>query len=96
MIAIGKGIGQNDRAHGRYNRNIRIEYNTFRGSDPCLLKADGVDGLTLCNNKVEESTGYPAQHQYAKPFELEFSNHARLEDPKPVAPDAAGAQELLK
>jgi len=78
VIQVGAGIAENERAKSRYNRNILIENNVFRGFDPRLIKAYSVDGLTMRNNKVETSTDYPPQHPDAKAIEVEFSDHQQI------------------
>lgn len=47
------------------NRNIRITDNLIRTSDPRLLKAHGVEGLTFRGNTVEPTETYP--HDQAGP-----------------------------
>jgi len=42
-----------------FERNIRIEGNTFRAFDPLLVRATSVDGLTFRNNVIERNAEYP-------------------------------------
>ena len=80
-IEVDAGIAESERHASRYNRNIRIEGNTFRVFDPRLVKGYSVDGIVFRNNRVETTAGYPVLHKDGKAFDLEFSDHVDLEPP---------------
>jgi hypothetical protein len=80
------GIAKGERAVSRYNRNIRIQNNTFRVFDPRLVRDYSVDGLVFQINWLETCADYPSLHAKEKPFDVEFSDHIHLEPPTPYRP----------
>lgn len=53
VITVGAGISENYRNVDYYNKNIRIEDNTFKISNDCILNIYCVDGLSFQKNKIE-------------------------------------------
>ena len=54
-----------------FERNIRIEQNTFRAFDPLLVKARSVDGLTFRDNVIVENSDYPPYSGKSGPLDIE-------------------------
>jgi hypothetical protein len=54
-----------------FERNIRIEENTFRAFDPLLVHARSVDGLTFRNNVIESNTDYPRVSKQPGPLDVD-------------------------
>ena len=80
-IDIDPEIEPHRRAHTVYHRNIRIENNTFRAFDPRLLRAHGVAGLVMKNNRLETTNDYPATAKNEEFFAVEGCPDADLEPP---------------
>ncbi|MEJ0001457.1 MAG: right-handed parallel beta-helix repeat-containing protein [Verrucomicrobiota bacterium] len=79
-IEVGSHIDPADRAHSRYNRNLRIEDNTFRVFDPRILNVTSVDGLVFRRNQIVASSDYPATHAGAERFDVTFSDNVSIDD----------------
>ena len=80
-IDIDPEIEPHRRARTVYHRNIRIENNTFRAFDPRLLRAHGVAGLVMKNNRLETTNDYPATAKNEEFFAVEGCPDADLESP---------------
>ena len=80
-IDIDPEIEPRRRADVLYHRNIRIENNTFRAFDPRLLRAHGVAGLVMKNNRLETTNDYPATAKNEEFFVVEGCPDADLESP---------------
>ena len=78
-IEVGAGIEKACRAQSRYNHNILIEDNVFRtfGHGP-LVSMYSVAGLTIRNNRIENSIAYPARQGNAKRFEITESDRVSI------------------
>lgn len=88
VIDVDSGIRE-DREISRYNRNIRIEDNTFRMFDDLsLMHAYCVDGLTWRNNTVEKTDAYPPKNQSFKRFDISYCDHVSIDDETLLTPDA--------
>ncbi|MFV0336748.1 MAG: right-handed parallel beta-helix repeat-containing protein [Chthoniobacterales bacterium] len=83
VIEVRSGIAPDARKTSRYNRNIRIENNTFRTfGDNLLVDAYSVDGLTFCKNTVEPTTDYPSPKAPNKHFfRVKDCDHVTLNNP---------------
>lgn len=77
-IAVGSGPRE-DRAASMYNRNIRIENNTFRVFDPRILNFYSVDGCVFRNNRIERTADYPASNEACPPFVMSDCAHLDIE-----------------
>lgn len=71
QIQISPGIKEEHQPGSSYHRNVRIEDNLFRAFDTRIVRARGVDGLVIRDNRILLSTNYPAQHVGAPPFDTE-------------------------
>jgi len=72
--------GSDDKSNSpRFNRNVTIENNFFRVFDPRILDVSSVDSLIFKNNKIEESTDYPAQNEGSKPFKIINSTNVKID-----------------
>jgi len=84
VIMVGSGIEENRKEDSRYNRNIRIENNTFKLANPCILKMYSVDNLIYRNNKTENSDDYKMsewwQKMELKPFIISNSSNVKIEE----------------
>lgn len=81
VIDVKAGIRE-DRENSRYNRNVRIENNTFRiYDDMTLLNAYCVDGLTWENNSVEKTTAYPKLADQRERFVVNYCDNVSIDDP---------------
>jgi parallel beta-helix repeat protein len=79
VIDVKAGILER-KEESRYNRNIRVENNTFKiFGDVSLLHAYCVDGLTWRNNKVEQTEAYPASGKPAKRFDVSFCDNVVID-----------------
>lgn len=79
VIDVKAGILER-RGESRYNRNIRIENNTFRiFSEKTLLHAYCVDGLVWENNTVERTEAYPALKSEFPRFDISFSDNVMID-----------------
>ncbi len=77
VIEVAAGITK-DRQKSRYNRNIKIENNTFKMFDgTSLLKIFCVDNLVWKNNRVEKTTSFPPKRNLP-PFITEHSSNVVL------------------
>ena len=80
VIDVKAGIRE-DKEHSRYNRNVRIENNTFRiFDDMTLLNAYCVDGLTWKNNSVEKTNAYPKLSDPGERFVVNFCDNVYIDD----------------
>lgn len=80
IIDVKAGILE-DKETSRYNRNVRIEGNTFRVfDDASLLNAYCVDGLLWRSNTVEKTTAYPARKPASKRFAISHCDNVRIEE----------------
>lgn len=80
VIDVKAGIKE-DRETSRYNKNIRIEDNTFRVFDEgTLLNAYCVDGLVWRNNRVERTSAYPPRKGPFKKFKVEYSSNVEISE----------------
>ena len=69
-----------DRNTSRYNKNIRIEKNTFRIFDNILLlNIFAVDNLIWANNIIERNTDYCALRKRKSLFKIEYSDNIHIE-----------------
>lgn len=80
VIQISPGIKAAGGGGSRYHRNIRIENNLFRAFDPRIVRARGVDGLTIRNNRILTSVQYPPQNTNDPVFDTEGCSHVRIEE----------------
>ncbi len=80
VIDVKAGIRE-DKENSRYNRNVRIENNTFRiFDDMTLLNAYCVDGLTWKNNSVEKTNAYPKLSDPRERFVVNFCDNVSIDD----------------
>lgn len=80
VIDVKAGIRE-DKETSRYNRNVRIEGNTFRMYDEgTLLNAYCVDGLIWRNNKIEQTSAYPARKKKLERFQIRHCDNVVIED----------------
>jgi hypothetical protein len=54
-----------------FENNIRIEENTFRASDPVLVRATSTDGLFFRRNTIIATTDYPPNNDKPGPLDVE-------------------------
>jgi hypothetical protein len=67
-----------DKERSRYNRNITVENNTFRGFDPRLINIFCVDGFTFRNNRVETTSAYPADKADSQPIVTQWCDNLTI------------------
>lgn len=80
IIDVQAGVLK-DKEKSRYNKNIRIEHNTFRVfDDVLLLHALGVDSLIWRNNVIEKSQSYPMLRSRDSLFKIEHSDHISIKE----------------
>ena len=78
VIDVKAGIRE-DKETSRYNRNVRVEGNTFRMYDQgLLLNAYCVDGLIWRNNQVEQTSAYPAREADQERYQVQFCDHVEI------------------
>ena len=77
VIAVGSGIP--DKAASRYHKNIVVENNLFKGFDHRIVNLYSVDGFLFKNNKIEETSDYPANGEPAKRFIHEHCDNIVIE-----------------
>jgi hypothetical protein len=78
VIDVMAGIRERKEV-SRYNRNIRIESNTFRMFDALpLLHAYCVDGLRWSGNKVERTDAYPPPHKGLPPLIINHCDNVTI------------------
>lgn len=79
VIDVMAGIREQKEV-SRYNRNIRIENNTFRMFDALpLLHAYCVDGLQWRGNKVEQTNAYPPLNKGLPPFIVNHCDNVQID-----------------
>lgn len=79
VIDVMAGIREQKEV-SRYNRNIRIEGNTFRIFDSLpLLHAYCVDGLHWSGNRIERTNAYPPQNKGLAPFIITHCDNVKIE-----------------
>jgi hypothetical protein len=79
VIDVMAGIREQKEV-SRYNRNIRIENNTFRMYDELpLLHAYCVDGLRWSGNKVERTDAYPPLNKGLPPFIIRHCDNVEID-----------------
>jgi len=79
IIQVSSGIRDNKES-SRYNKNIKVQGNTFKiFDDVLLLSIYGVDSLEWKSNKVERTTNYPATRTNESLFKVEYSDHIHIE-----------------
>jgi hypothetical protein len=79
-IEVGAGIEPAKRSGSRYNRNILIEKNDFLRFDQSpLLSVYSVDGLTVRDNRVEQTTAYPASVVSGNLFDVSDSVNVSIQ-----------------
>ena len=83
VIDVKAGIHER-KEESRYNRNVRIEGNTFRvfGETP-LLNAYCVDGLVWRNNVVEKTDAYPARPVESEAFTINYCDNVSIDMENP-------------
>jgi hypothetical protein len=62
-----------------FERNIRIEENTFRAFDPLLVTARSVDGVTFRNNVIEKNADYPPYSGQTGPLDVDDCVNVTIE-----------------
>jgi len=77
-IATGSGI-RKDREISRYNRNITVEGNIFRGFDPRLVNLYCVDGFIFRNNTIEKTDDYPADKANSEAIITRYCDNILIE-----------------
>lgn len=83
IIDVKAGIHEH-KEDSRYNRNIRIEGNTFRVFDDTpLLHVYCVDGLTWENNTVEKTDAYSPAPRDQPAFKVEYSDNVSIDTENP-------------
>jgi hypothetical protein len=78
IISTGSGI-RNDMENSRYNRNITVEGNLFRGFDPRLVNLYCVDGFVFRNNTIEKTNDYPEDKAGSEPIITEHCDNVLIE-----------------
>jgi hypothetical protein len=79
VIDVMAGIREQKEV-SRYNRNIRIENNTFRMFDALpLLHAYCVDGLRWSCNKVEQTDAYAPANKGLPPFIISHCDNVKID-----------------
>lgn len=81
VITVDSGIRE-DRAVSRYNRNIRVENNTFRVFDGApLVDFYCVDGFVWRGNKIEKTSDYPPRDiKDPEPVKIRHFNNVEIRD----------------
>ena len=80
-IAVGSGIP--DRTGARYHRNILVEGNTFRVSDPRIVHIYSVDGFRFTrDNVIEHTDEYPCAQEEAEAFVIDQCDRVEIESPE--------------
>ena len=80
-IAVGSGIP--DRTGARYHRNILVEGNTFRVSDPRIVHIYSVDGFRFTrDNVIEHTDEYPCAQEEAEAFVVDQCDRVEIESPE--------------
>ncbi|NDV61559.1 right-handed parallel beta-helix repeat-containing protein [Puniceicoccales bacterium CK1056] len=83
IIDVKAGIHER-KEESRYNRNIRIEDNTFRVFDDTpLLNVYCVDGLTWKNNTVEKTDAYSPTPRKFDAFNVTYSDNVSIDTKNP-------------
>lgn len=79
VIDVKAGILER-KDESRYNQNILVEHNTFKiFGAPSLLHAYCVNGLTWRDNRVEQTTAYPATGKPAKRFDVSHCDNVVID-----------------
>lgn len=63
-----------------FHHNIRIEGNTFKMFDRCVLKIKGVDGLVFSNNLIEETQAFTPIFPESATVVIEASKNVFIEN----------------
>lgn len=72
-IAEGKDIS-------RYNRNVTVEGNTFRGFDPRIMNLYCTDGISFANNRIEKTEDYPMDTADMESFVFTDCDNVHMEE----------------
>lgn len=76
---INMNCAATDRANTRYHKNVVVENNTFRTSDPRLVDIFCVDGFVFRNNRVEQTSAYPFTLTDYEEFRVADCDHVVIE-----------------
>lgn len=77
---IATGSGLPDKEHARYNRNIIVQNNVFKGFDSRIVNMYSADGFVFRNNKIIKTDDYPAYGDPDKKFVFTHCDNVDVSD----------------